>query len=231
MKLVVVLYTCDRPKERLKYAIQTLESLANIAEDNLHLHIADDGSSEAHRSTIIEAAPTETFVSCTFSNSEGRGYGANYNLACQTTHNLGADALISIEDDWEMLRPFSFAPLAEALEDNSGWGCIRLSHLGHTQELRGTLRQYNHGMWLELDGDSPEPHIFAGGPRIETVAFQKRLGEWPEGCPAGATEIEVCKNPAARAGVVWPLDLIKPTGDLFVHIGTDKATFEGSDDD
>jgi hypothetical protein len=74
-----------------------------------------------------------------------------------------------------------------------------------------------------LDGDSPEPHVFAGHPRLETVGYQRRVGEWPEGLLPGETEFSVAHYQWARMGVVWPMDLVKPSGDLFCHIGTIRS--------
>ena len=81
--------------------------------------------------------------------------------------------------------------------------------------------------WLALDPDSPEPHVFAGHPRLELAEWERYVGPWPEGLAAGPTEFEVAHRREARMGVAWPIDLIKPTGDAFVHIGTvPTATME-----
>ena len=76
---------------------------------------------------------------------------------------------------------------------------------------------------MALDPSSPERHVFTGGPRLETVTFERDIGIWPENLQQGKTEMEVASRAEARAGVVWPMDLVKPNGDLFVHIGAAKA--------
>ena len=102
---------------------------------------------------------------------------------------------------------------------NAGVECLRLGYIGFTQALTGSLVHTPAGVVFRFHGDSPEPHIFAGHPRLETREFERRVGPWPEGLAAGKTEFEVCQRDEARQGVGFPLDLIHPRGDLFAHIG------------
>jgi len=63
---------------------------------------------------------------------------------------------------------------------------------------------------------------------LETREFEQDVGLWPIDMQAGSTEFEVAHRPTARRGIVWPVDLIRPRGDAFVHIGTDRAIWEDS---
>lgn len=194
----------------------------------LSVHIADDGSVDGHVDRLREIAggyATVEFIGA--SNAGRRGYGHSFNLMTQVVH-LGSDVVLVLEDDWELTRPLDLAPLVETLLAQSlpyggpAISCIRLGYLGFTQSLRGEFVHTQAGVMVMLDPDSQEPHIFAGHPRLETVAFERAVGPWPEGLAPGATEFTVCHIPEARRGVAWPLDFgpsAQRADSLFVHIG------------
>lgn len=220
--LCILLLTYGANSERVAYAHRTLRA----AIDNIHysgplkVHIADDGSPGAHMDALAEVAGGYAHIaSVTVSNAHRGGYGRSYNLATQIVHKI-ADYVLPIEDDWELMRPLDLDPLVATLAEDHSFGCIRLGYIGFTQELRGTVLQSSAGMMLRFDPNSDEPHVWAGHPRLETVAWQLPVGPWPEGLAAGATEWEVAHRWTARQGVAWPLDLVHPRGDLFAHIGT-----------
>lgn len=220
--LVICLLTYNR----LDYAKTTLEStLENINhKGNIHLHIADDGSPEGYIEELESFAfDNGPLVSITRSNSEHRGYGANYNLAMQQVHSCaGPGAIVlPLEDDWQLVRELDTAPLVQALE--AGYGCARLGYLGYTQTLMGTVVHVGDYNYLELNPYSDEPHVFAGHPRLETIAWERAVGPWPEGLQPGETEMDVTHIPAARKGVLWPMDLVSATSPYFVHIGTVRS--------
>jgi hypothetical protein len=180
--------------------------------------------------------------SCSTSNSERTGYGASYNAMTNMVHGANEEMVLSVEDDWMLSRRFDLTPLAKVLqaglrdlaetkapapENFTGMPieCIRLGYLGWTQPLRGELVRPLPGQtFLMLDPATPEHHIFSAGPRLETVAFQRRLGLWPEHVYAGIAEVDVAARPQSRRGVAWPLDqgvnaaLDNPS--LFAHIGS-----------
>ena len=217
--IVILLLTYDR----LAVAKITLESVAaNLrASEDIWMHIADDGSSQEYRDELLELAHKHYGDNVSITNSERRGYGGNYNVATQTVHQI-ADLMLPLEDDWELTRPLGFDPAARALRVGA-FGCVRMGYIGYTAELRGTLRWHEGLHWLEFDPNSTERHVFAGGPRLETVAFARAIGPWPELMEQGLTEHEIAGRPEAREGVVWPVDLIRPSGDAFAHIGAYKA--------
>lgn len=227
--LAVVLLTYNR----LEYAKTTLNSvLKNLIlpnEETIHVHIADDGSPEGYVKELSELCATSPRVAhWSFSNSERRGYGANYNLAMQTVHSLfrnGDDSyVLPLEDDWELYRPLDITPIMCVLREQL-FGCVRMGYVGYTQPLRCRFVKhestYTH--WLEFDPNSEEPHVFAGHPRLETVAWERTVGPWPEGLNPGETEFNVAHTLPARQGVAWPLSLIAVSGDAFAHIGTIRS--------
>lgn len=218
MKLCIVLYSA----RRLQYALRTIR----MVRDNLYgakasWHIADDGSTPDDVVTMASEVRTGSTT-----QARGRGYGASYNLATHATH-ADSDMFLCLEDDWELTRPLNVAPLLEdlqALRQANGIGaCIRLGYIGWTQPLRGEFVYINRRHYLRFDPESPEHHVFSGHPRLETREWQRRLGLWPEEKPAGQTEFEVSARRESRLDVYWPLWLVKPEGDLFAHIGTEKA--------
>jgi len=213
---------------RLDYARRTLQAAAeNLrASELLRVHIADDGSSQEYRDTLFaEAQALFGADVVTITNSERRGYGGSYNAASQVVHSLMADdglapLILPLEDDWVLTRPLDLDPLAAVLRDGT-FGCIRLGYLGWTQALRGEFVWARDQAFLRLDPESPERHVCAGHPRLETVEWERAVGPWDEGLAAGATEFEWCGRRAAREGVAWPVELLSVRGDLFVHVGTE----------
>lgn len=226
--LVLLTYapTVDNP--RAVYARKTLESVlenVSVGEFNqLHVHIADDGSDPQHVRELVEIAKRFGYDDVSITNSERRGYGGSYNLATQALHG-DYDIMFPVEDDWQLLRPLNLEPLANAIENSNGeLRCIRLGYLGFTSELRGKLIYHANQMFLLFDPNSPEHHVFAGHPRLETVAYEREVGPWNENTRAGDVEWDVTHRWPARVGVAWPLDMAIPAGqvagNLFGHIGT-----------
>lgn len=239
MKLAIELLTYDRPD----YALITLTStLAFLRHDGpVALHIADDGSPAGQVDRLVEfakgARPGLEFIST--SNAERRGYGASHNLAMQVTHPW-ADVVLVLEDDWQLLRPLDTTPIIRMLERRGHQSkeefayavppppdfearSVRLGYLGFQWPLRADLFKVDETLWMALDPESPEQHVCAGHPRIETVEYERAVGPWPEGLNPGATELGWCQRPEARRGVVWPLTLVSlansVTGDMFAHVG------------
>ena len=220
MKLCILLLTY----ERLIYAERTLRSALDkiVWSEPISVHIADDGSSENYRQKLHDiAGGYDKVQGVSITNSDCGGYGMNYNLALQVIHQF-ADLILPLEDDWELNSELDLRPLAAALE-NEEYGCIRMGYLGFTQQLRGEVIHVSGHTYFRPDHDTPEPHVWAGHPRLETREWQRSVGPWPEGYDPGTTEFIVAQRPNARVGVLWPLDLVKPYGDLWSHIGTIQA--------
>lgn len=217
--------TFDHP--RAEYAKTTLSTALSYidpgAGNELHVHIADDGSDPKHVEQLKELAAQYGYEAST-TNAERGGYGKSYNLMMQALHS-SCDLIMPLEDDWELTRILKLEHAVKALDDpDTGIRSIRLGYMGQTQELRGSVT-FQHGQtYLLLDPSSPEPHVFCGHPRIETVEYEKDVGAWPEGLRAGETEWEITKRWPARTGVAWPLDLMIPAsqdwGCMFAHIGS-----------
>jgi len=220
--IAIALLTCDRPPERKQYARRCLASLRNLrADEPLWLHIADDGSDPAWREELMEKAGEICGERVSLTDAGGSGYGGSYNLATQALHQT-ADLILPLEDDWELVRELDLDPIAGVLRDGL-FGCVRMGYIGFTQELRAKFLSGRGLLWLALDPASDEPHVFAGGPRLETAEYERAVGPWLEHEPAGVTEFEVAHRPAARIGVAWPVDLIHPSGGTFAHIGSEQA--------
>lgn len=229
-KIAIVLLTAGTKPERTRYAEATLKSvLTRLHSESGHelaLYIGDDGSPPSHMESLYEiyADLWGNGDLPTITNSGGVGYGSNYNLAMQGAHKW-ADYILPLEDDWELTRDFDIDPIAHVLQDGV-FDSVRLGYIGYTQKLICEFVYHcdRHYLWL-LDDLSEEPHVFSGHPRLETVAYQKRVGPWPEGLTPGETEWYVAtKMPEARKKVGYPL---WAAGDVkngvFAHIGTEKS--------
>lgn len=221
-KLAVVLLTYNR----LEYAKRTLRS----ALDHLHtshpivVHLASDGDDDNYIDELrrIAGGYVEVEGVCV-TNSEREGYGANVNLAMQVYHQHSRWALV-LEDDWELTRDLHIDPLLSVLDNAPSIGCIRLGYCGFTQDLYSKIEIWNGQYFLVFDKDSPEPHVFAGHPRVVAVAWEKEVGPWPVGLQPGMTEFVVStKYENARKRVAWPIEIVPLAGGLFGHIGTVRS--------
>lgn len=220
-RLTVLLLTYNRLAYAEDTLTATLKGLRFSGE--IDVHIADDGSPVGYLERLVDLAgqfPAVRLI--TVSNSGRKGYGASYNLATQAVH-LRADYVLPLEDDWVLTRELDVDSLIRVFNEAPSVGCIRLGYVGFTQALRGELFHAGGQTLMLLDHDSPERHVFAGHPRIERVDWARAVGPWPEGVDPGTTEFLVAGIPAARMGIAWPLDLVRPCGDLYAHIGTVQA--------
>lgn len=222
--IMLLTYAPKLNSPRAKYAEQTLRSaLDQISySGKLSVHIADDGSPAKHVENLKTLAGGYAHVQgISSSNSARGGYGANYNLATQMVHSF-AEIVLPLEDDWVAPVEIDLDPFVTALVDrNTPIQCVRLGYLGFTQPLRGELGAAHGRTYLLFDPLSPEPHVCAGHPRLETVEFERKVGPWPEGVDPGTTEILWCQRPEARKQVAWDMD--HPLGGWFHHIGTEQA--------
>lgn len=201
----------------------TLEAFYQNVHPKPHLHIADDGSPPGYVKALIDFSRKVGAPGVTFTNSERGGYGRNVNLASQVTHGL-ADHVFMLEDDWKLVKPLWLGTYLEDLVVLQNIDCIRLGYLSWTQPIWGSLACGVHHKYLILDGNSPEPHVFAGHPRLERVSYQREVGEWPTDLDPNQTEFAVAHYRRARHGVAWPLGLGPSEGEgVFAHIGTDRA--------
>lgn len=218
-KLIVCLLTYNR----FEYASKTIRAFYKHATVRPHLHIADDGSPGDYVDRLAKVAWKAGAPDVTFTNSERGGYGRNVNLASQVTHPF-ADYVFMLEDDWELIKPLDLGEYIADMEALPELECVRMGYLSWTQPVWGRLSCGPHRKYLVLDANSPEPHVFAGHPRLERVSYQREVGEWPEGLDPNQTEFVVAHTRRARFGVGWPLGLDPREGyGLFAHIGTDRA--------
>lgn len=218
-KLVVCLLTYNR----YEYAARTVRALYRHVQPRPHLHIADDGSQTDYVKRLMDVGLKSGAPSVSSTNSDRGGYGRNVNLASQVTHSM-ADYVLMVEDDWQLLQPLELTPYIEDLESERSIDCIRLGYMSWTQPLRGTCVAAQNYKYLLLDATSPEPHVFAGHPRLERVSYQREVGAWPEGMDPNQTEFVVAHMERARHGVAWRLGVDPREGyGLFAHIGTERA--------
>lgn len=221
--IMLLTYTNDPDGPRAAYAQRTLTTVLDRLSYSgpISVHIADDGSPEPHVARLVEIAGGYSKVQgVTATNANRAGYGASYNLATQVVHQH-ASLVLPLEDDWELVHDLDLDHYAHALIECASIGCVRMGYLGYTQPLRGELHTCADWRYLLFDPDSLEHHVAAGHPRLETVTWERSVGPWVEGLDPGTTEWEWCGRPAARSGVVWPMDT--PLSGWFAHIGTIQA--------
>lgn len=224
MKVAIVLLTAKTHEDRARYAKATLSSLTKLhTTHELQLFIGDDGSGKEYQDELISVASSIGFNYITITDSNKHGYGANYNRAMAEAQRE-CELILPLEDDWELTHEFDLDPIVNVLRDGV-FDSVRMGYVGYTQELRAKFVWCNNLHWLELDPDSHEPHVFSGHPRLETVAYQKRVGPWPEDLTPGETEWFVATQlKEARKRVAIPIGLHGDLRDgIFAHIGTVKS--------
>lgn len=226
MKLTVCLLTYNRKQYAIETLSQLFAHLKTESTDEVNLHIADDGSPDGYLDDLVEYAEGLSAVGAfngiiTKTNSERGGYGKNWNMATQAIHD-NCDYVLPLEDDWRLQKNLILEDFARVFEDNPKVGCIRLGYFSFTQPVQCEIISSRNDKFLLLDDKSDEPHIFAGHPRIETVAWEKLVGPWPEGLDPGDTEFYVSTK-LARKGIVWPWDWSNSYGSFFAHIGTERS--------
>lgn len=220
-RLGVVLLTYNRRD----YAETTLRSTLDkliFPDGEVQVHIASDGDGQEYVDYLRHIAGGYDWIKAvTHSNSERGGYGRNWNLATQVVH-ASCEYILALEDDWELRRPLDAGKLIEQM-NKLQLGCVRLGYIGFTQELRCSFASADGQYWLRFDEKSPEPHVFAGHPRIEARWWTQFVGPWPENLQPGETEFAVAHRPESRQKVGWPLSMVRPEGDMFYHIGTVRS--------
>lgn len=226
-KLAIVLLTAKTHEDRAKYARATLGSvLARLKCDSceMRLYIGDDGSGQEYQNELLRLASSYNYDDVILIDSGRTGYGSNYNCIMRHVHEW-ADYILPIEDDWELRYEFDIDPIVRVLKDGV-FDSVRMGYIGYTNTLYAKFVWCNELHWLELEPTlSHEPHVFSGHPRLETVAYQQRVGPWPEGLSPGETEWKIATTmPEARKRVAWPLTLMPDIRcGAWAHIGTIKS--------
>lgn len=245
-RLAIVLLTYERTQYALEAIRSTLEgntpesAIHGEAKEKVHVHIADSSSSPEHRFAILDSVTNMwDYVSAVTTSNvpstlNGGGYGASMNAAWKVVSEQVPDHKYTLwlEDDWELFAALDLQGIMDDMDANGQlWGCTRLGHIGYTQPLRGTLVQpfgdQGGRHYLLFDPESPEPHVFAGGPRIEARWWTEQLGRWPEGIRPGDCEWQMCHRPESRRGVAYPVDMIHPYGSAYGHCGSTRSTDVG----
>lgn len=219
LTIVLFTYAPSLASPRHEYAVRTLESTLSQIEHAgpLYLHIAHDGSAKESVDYLKNiAGGLGLSGEITVSDAERGGYGHSYNLASQVTGSRGG-MVLCLEDDWIAVRNINVDRLRYAFNHEPDVvGCVRLGYIGFTKVLRGKIIHTSNENYLYFDPDCEETHVFTGHPRLETVDWQRWLGEWPTGLNPGETELVVASNRRSRVGVVWPLE----GAPYYAHIGT-----------
>lgn len=215
-KITVMLLTYDR----YEYAEKTLINFLNnvVCSDELHVHIADDGSPGDYVDKLKYAAgcyDKVKSVGATISNR--RGYGGNYNLATHAIHGT-SDFVFPLEDDWKLVRQLNLDGYIQDLTETK-YNAVRFGYLGWTYQQLCELVGINFRTYIHLLPDSTNQYVFSGHPRIEKVSYQRNIGLWPEGLNPGQTEINVASRMEAREGILIHLENYAP----FVHFGDVKS--------
>lgn len=187
--------------EKALHALRSI--LTHLQYDGpVHVHIADGGANmQDERRLLLDLASSYPHLDgCSVSYAPGGGYGATWNMALRTIHAYSG-IILTVDHDWELVRPLDLGELVPAFFDKEWVGCLRLDHL--TYPTRGQVVDVAGMRFLNLDPDGCT--VWSNGPRLETRRFHRDMGEWPEAGDPGRVAATVSRR--VRDGVLWPLDL------------------------
>lgn len=192
-------------KERLKAEERCLLSWREhlIHNEAIHLHIADDGSSESDYAQLRNIAWAEwDRGNFTFSQQQRKGVGASLNAGLKQAFHRSPIVLHAV-DDWELLADLDITPWVNFLCDTKyDVGAVRF--FPHP-DLTGTIRHIPpHGWAVDLD---KHHYMFATRPSLWHERFFNVLGYFKEGISAIECEADfnerVCGYPHYKGQGVW----------------------------
>jgi len=226
-KLGIVLLTYKRTEEALATISHLSENLG-YAKNLRSFYIADDGSTEAHVSSLVAELEKrgETllgFHNRRYSPHTGKGWNRGLGVAFQNS-----DYVLVMEDDWVLQKPFDIYPYIEMLTEcdgkqtdkeghvNPNVGMVRLGGLavGNTVKIVG----HNGHHYLEYHRD--QQYAYSGNPHLRHARFINAYGWYSEDeLNPGELELDYDGRFRSMEGPeIWrPSDI--PGWGVFGHIG------------
>lgn len=212
MKLTVLLTTY----KRTKLAIQTIQStINNLRYDNYQIIIYDDGSPEGHVKALRDVCdPVDVYVG----NRKGVGHGMNWGI--RRAAELDSNYVLTLEDDWELVKPLNPVPAMKLLE-NPEFGMVRFGYL--SAGAKGKLISGQHKLWFKFEPYEKFQYSYAGHPSIKHARFHKEYGMFAEGLSPKQNELNFCSKVNQKPNgpaILWCMDYnyMGP----YHHIGTES---------
>lgn len=145
--VTIVMTTWFTDTARRKLAEDTLATWVDLLEyaGDLHLHVADDGSTIKWKPEKIWKGPL------TYSRQERHGVGASLNQGFRQAFKL-SPVVAYFVDDWQLKEPLTITPWVRLLLERQDVGIVRLGP-PHPY-LKGTIMPYTEewqGWAMKLD--------------------------------------------------------------------------------
>jgi glycosyltransferase involved in cell wall biosynthesis len=224
-QIYVVMTTWNRT-ELAKKCLSSMRD--NLVYENLHWHIADDGSREGH---VEELMSVLSPYPVTFTDAKRGGVGRSKNLALQYIYNINPNAITLLtEDDWFLDMPkFDLSLYADLLISNPKVGLIRLGYLSHglSADLVGDVEGYGQMCYWRIKPNSDQ-YAYSGQISLRSPKWYQTIGYHKEGVNAGQEELDMCgrfNNYPNPPEILWPANLL-PHFQMgpFKNIGMDSST-------
>lgn len=164
-------------------ALMSWQVLLEYPDDNLRLHVADDGSDPAHQYGLgMDTNPCRWWTrseGVTFSRQERQGVGASLNAGFKTAFQAGPLAAYFV-DDWVLKQVMDLRPWARLLMEDESVGMVRLGP--PHPNISGTVKHYPGIGWgLLLDRHH---YAFGTRPFLMHRRFYEQYGPFTENVSA-----------------------------------------------
>lgn len=223
--LSIVLLTYKRTDLALRTVRSTCDNLG-YPKELRGWYVCDDGSPHEHFSAVMGALQEKNAEVIGFHNERLRPAGMENTYFSGMGWNRGlgiahqkSDLVLTLEDDWELEKPFDIIRYMTAIRDHEEIGLLRLGVLavGNTVDICG----FDGVHYLKYHRE--QPYTYSGNPNIRHARFTKAYGMYAENKNPGDIELDMdwrFRN-APGPDIYRPAE-INPWG-AFGHIGTDKA--------
>jgi GT2 family glycosyltransferase len=212
---VCILLTTFR---RTECAVRTVRALKkHLLWPDLWWMISDDGSEPEHVHAIVKEIGPNQEINMYNSNRAGVGHGMNVSI-----HGILkiSPLVLTMEDDWELMRPLDLRPYVNLLMNDETIGMIRMGYISPGIEAEVVAAEGL--LWWKLHQNGYQ-YVFSGHPNLRHFRYFDRVGYYQEGLPPGQTELDMCAkyNACSNApSIMWPADY--GSMGLFGHIGSDS---------
>src|SRR3972149_4440506 len=202
--------------KRTDLAVLTIRGVKqHLSYPDLIWHIADDGSQPGHVETLLREIDRDD---TSLTDARRAGVGKSMNLGMDIRLARGAEYILWLEDDWQLVFPFDLAPVVGLMQEREDIGMVRLGYL--SPSISAQMISAAGQLWWHLKRNG-ETYIFAGHASLRSRSFCLAYGHYVEGLAPGETELFMCGR---FNGVKGP-DIAVPawigSWGAFAHIGTD----------
>lgn len=224
-RLSICLLTYRRTELAVRTVRSTCENLG-YPKELRGWYVVDDGSPKEHFMAIVSALAEkeEVIIGSHCERLRNPGQEDTYFSGLGWNRGLGichqwSDFVLTLEDDWELEKPFNITRYMTAMRDYEEIGLLRLGVLavGNTVDVVG----FDGVHYLKYHRE--QPYAYSGNPNIRHGRFTKAYGNYAEDKNPGDIELDFDWRFRHNPGpdIYRPAE-INPWG-AWGHIGTEKT--------